>query len=84
MRGSEQGGRAKAEDENGDTQRNSAEQETETGEHCWIRFRLREPLLARALEPNGNAVITVEVNGPRSPPRIRLGSTIPQALFSVC
>jgi hypothetical protein len=33
---------------------------------------------------NGNAVTTVEVNGARSPPRIRPGSTIPQALFSVC
>ena len=58
MRGPEQGGRTKAEDENGDTQRNSGEQETKTGEHCWGRFRLRKPLLAKALEPNGNAVIT--------------------------
>ena len=82
MRGPQQGGGAKAEDENRNRQRDSGEQETETGEHFWVRFRLRKLGLRGPWSQNVNAVTTVEV--PRSPPRIRLGSTIPQAPFSVC
>ena len=78
----QQGGRTEAEDENRNRQRDSGEQETDTGEHFWVRFRLRKLCLRWPWSQNVNAVTTVEV--PRSPPRIRLGSTIPQALFSVC
>lgn len=84
MRGPQQGGRAKAKDENGNGQRDSGEQETDAGEHFWVRFRLRGLCLRGPWSQNGNAVTTMEVDRPRSPPRIRLGSTIPQALFSVC
>ena len=80
VRGAQQGGRAEAEDENGDGQGDRGEQETEAGEHFWIRFRLGRTA-AGALEPKGNAVIT-EVDQPRSPSRIRLDSRIPQALFT--
>ena len=84
MRGPQQGGGAKAEDENGNGQRDRGEQETDTGEHFWVRFRLRKLCLRGPWSQDGNAVATMEVGGPRSPPRIRPGSTIAQALFSIC
>ena len=57
MRGPQQGGRAEAEDENGDGQRDGGDQEAEAGEHFWVRFRHGGPA-AGALEPKWNAVIT--------------------------
>jgi len=50
MRGAQQRGRAEAENENGDGKDDRGEQETEAGEHFWIRFRL-DRTAAGALEP---------------------------------
>jgi hypothetical protein len=40
VRGPQQGRRADAENQNRDAQRDGGEQETEAGEHFWVRFRL--------------------------------------------
>ena len=52
MRGAQQGSSAQAENENGDGQGDRGEQETEAGEHFWVRFRLGR-LAAGALKPKG-------------------------------
>src|SRR5262249_44619381 len=59
MRGPQQGGRAEAEDENRNTQRDCGEQETNSGEHFWVRFRHRKFGLRGPWSQNGNAVTTV-------------------------